>query len=37
MVKEKKQKSSSKKSKDFKSIGGALLKKMALGGAARLR
>ncbi len=40
MLKEKKKKSSSKKngvSKELKSIGGALLKKMALGGAARLR
>ena len=40
MVKDKKKKTSSKKSgvsKELKSIGGALLKKMALGGAARLR
>ena len=40
MVKDKKKKISSKKSgvsKELKSIGGALLKKMALGGAARLR
>lgn len=40
MLKKKKSKSSSKKSgvsKEIKSIGGALLKKMALGGAARLR
>ncbi|MBQ4116751.1 MAG: DAK2 domain-containing protein [Clostridia bacterium] len=40
MVKDKKKKPTSKKggvSKELKSIGGALLKKMALGGAARLR
>ncbi len=40
MLKKKKKKASAKKSgnsKDIKSIGGALLKKMALGGAARLR
>ena len=40
MVKDKKKKTTSKKSgvsKELKSIGGALLKKMALGGAARLR
>ncbi|MBR5322091.1 MAG: DAK2 domain-containing protein [Clostridia bacterium] len=40
MVKEKKKKTTAKKSgvsKELKSIGGALLKKMALGGAARLR
>jgi hypothetical protein len=40
MVKDKKKKTTAKKSgvsKELKSIGGALLKKMALGGAARLR